>query len=297
MAAAALLAGALGLSAPAQAAEITDGLALWYKLDATSGTVAVDSSGNGRNGTVNGTAGWSGSGEGLTFNGSDTYIKVPDNIMSGMNSITVSMDAQIDAAQATPYFLYGFGNTGNGAGNGYLFTTGNSYRTAVASGGFSTEQNTRTSAALPRSVWKHVTCTQTGTTGVLYQDGVEVARNTSVTVTPGSIGSGITTANYIGKSLYSSDKPFKGKMRDFRVYNRALTPIEVFELSGNTTGITAATHPSLKIDALIDDANSRITLPMKAGAELTALAPQFALAQGATTSPASGTPRAVSPWA
>ncbi|MDH6502478.1 hypothetical protein M2156_008788 [Streptomyces sp. SAI-149] len=46
--AAALLAGAVGLSAPAQAAEITDGLALWYKLDSTSGTVAVDSSGNGR---------------------------------------------------------------------------------------------------------------------------------------------------------------------------------------------------------------------------------------------------------
>ncbi|MFI2633045.1 hypothetical protein ACH5A2_22080 [Streptomyces collinus] len=59
-------------AAPAQAAEITDGLALWYKLDATSGTVAADASGNGRNGTVNGTAGWSGSGEGLTFNGSDT---------------------------------------------------------------------------------------------------------------------------------------------------------------------------------------------------------------------------------
>ncbi|PIM66161.1 hypothetical protein CTU88_44560, partial [Streptomyces sp. JV178] len=122
-----------------QAAEITDGLALWYKRGATAGTVAADVSGNGRNGTVNGSAGWSGSGEGLTFNGSDTYIKVPDNIMSGMNSITVSMDVQIDAGQATPYFLYGFGNSANGAGNGYLFTTGNTFRTAIASGSFSTE--------------------------------------------------------------------------------------------------------------------------------------------------------------
>jgi GH43 family beta-xylosidase len=290
VAAAALLAGAVGLSAPAQAAEITDGLALWYKLDSASGTVAVDSSGNGRNGTVNGTAGWSGT-EGLTFNGSDTYVKVPDNIMSGMNSITVSMDVQIDAAQATPYFLYGFGNTSNGAGNGYLFTTGDSFRTAIASGSFSTEQNTRASAALPRSVWKHVTYTQTGTTGVLYHDGVEVARNTSVTTTPGSIGSGITTANYIGKSLYSNDKLFKGRMRDFRVYNRALTPDEVFSISGNTTGIAAVSHPALKIAAIIDDANSRITLPMKEGTDLTALAPQFTLGQGASISPASGSPR------
>ncbi|WP_171112854.1 family 43 glycosylhydrolase [Streptomyces gossypiisoli] len=286
-----LLMGVVGPAAPARAAEVTDGLALWYKLDATSGTVAADASGNGRNGTVNGTAIWSGAGEGLTFDGSSTYIKVPDNIMSGMNSITVSMDVQIDAAQATPYFLYGFGNTANGAGNGYLFTTGNSFRTAITSGSWSSEQNTQVSTALQRSVWKHVTYTQTGSTGVLYEDGREVARNTSVTVTPGSIGSGITTANYIGKSLFSGDKLLKGKMRDFRVYNRALAPGEVLEISGNTTGVAKVTHPALKIDAIVDDANSKITLPLTEGTDLTTLAPQFTLAQGATISPASGTPR------
>ena len=292
VAVASLLMGLAGPAAPAHAAEITDGLALWYKLDATAGTVAVDSSGHGRNGTVNGTAGWSGSGEGLTFNGSDTYVKVPDNIMSGMNAITVSMDVQIDAAQATPYFLYGFGNTaGSGTGNGYLFTTGNSFRTAIASGNSSTEQNTRTSAALQRSVWKHVTYTQTGTTGVLYEDGVEMARNTSVTLTPGSVGSGITTANYIGKSVYDSDKLFRGKIRDFRVYYRALAPAEVLDVSGNTTGIGAATHPGLKIDAIVDDAASKITLPLTEGTDLSTLAPQFTISQGATMSPASGTPR------
>jgi hypothetical protein len=141
------LVGVFGPTAPARAAEITDGLALRDELDATSGAVAVDSSGRGRNGAVNGTAGWSGAGEGLTFNGSDAYIQVPDNIMSGMNSITVSTDVQIDAAQATPYFLF------------------NSFWTAIASGGFSNEQN-----------------------------GV-VARNTSLTITRGSIGSGTTMAD------------------------------------------------------------------------------------------------------
>ncbi|WP_334523112.1 family 43 glycosylhydrolase [Streptomyces sp. B21-105] len=292
VAAASFLAGVAGPATPAQAAEITDGLALWYKLDASSGAVAVDSSGHGRNGTVNGTAGWSGTGEGLTFNGSSTYVEVPDNIMSGMNAITVSMDVQIDAAQATPYFLYGFGNTASsGAGNGYLFATGDSFRAAIASGNSTTEQNTRTSGALQRSVWKHVTYTQTGTTGVLYEDGVEKARNTSVTLTPGSIGSGLTTANYIGKSVYTSDKLFKGKIRDFRVYNRALAPAEVLDVSGNTTGVAAATHPRLKIAAIVDDAHSKITLPLTEGTDLTTLAPQFTVAQGASISPASGTPR------
>ncbi|NLY43953.1 MAG: hypothetical protein GX066_08305, partial [Clostridiaceae bacterium] len=37
--------------------EATD-LILWYKLDETSGTIANDSSGNGKHGTVNGGAKW-----------------------------------------------------------------------------------------------------------------------------------------------------------------------------------------------------------------------------------------------
>ncbi|WP_217241997.1 family 43 glycosylhydrolase [Streptomyces sp. AC555_RSS877] len=237
--AASMLLGLAGPAGPAQAAptaeaaEVTDGLALWYPLDAASGATATDASGNGRNGTVNGTAGWSPSGQGLAFNGSDTYIKVPDNVMQGMNAITVSMDVLIDSTQSTPYFLYGFGNSSGGNGNGYLFTTGNSFRTSIATGNWSTEQTTRPADShnLTRAAWKHITYTQTGTTGVLYEDGAEVARNTSVTITPGAIGSGSTTANYVGKSVYSGDKLFKGRIRDFRVYDRALAGTEVEQLS------------------------------------------------------------------
>jgi hypothetical protein len=46
-------------------------------------------------------------------------------------------------------------------------------------------------------------------------------------------------------------------------YDRALTAAEVMELSGNTAGIAKATDPALKVDAIIDNADSRITLPMK----------------------------------
>ncbi|GAQ65099.1 family 43 glycosylhydrolase [Streptomyces scabiei] len=233
--AASLVLGLAGPAAPAaaDAADLTDGLALWYKLDATSGSKAVDASGHGRDGTVNGAAGWTGDGQGLSFNGSDTYIKVPNDVMKGMNSISVSMDVLMDESQTGPYFIYGFGNTTSGAGNGYLFATGNSLRTAIASGNWSTELNTRPSDGhnLSRSVWKQLTYTQTGTTGVLYEDGAEVGRNTSVTTTPGSIGAGTTTANYIGKSVYTSDKLFKGKIRDFRVYDRALAGSEVEQLA------------------------------------------------------------------
>ncbi|MDL5200124.1 family 43 glycosylhydrolase [Streptomyces sp. ALI-76-A] len=234
--AASLLLGLAAPALPAQAAEsadVTDGLALWYKLDAASGSTVTDASGNGRDGTVSGTADWSGTGQGLAFNGTDTYVKVPNDIMKGMASITVSTDVLIDAAQSTPYFVYGFGNSSGSNGNGYLFTTGNGLRTSVATGNWSTEQTTRPADGhnLTRGVWKHLTYTQTGTTGVLYEDGVEVGRNTSVTITPGAIGSGTTTANHLGKSVYSGDKLFKGRIRDFRVYDRALAGSEVEQLA------------------------------------------------------------------
>ncbi|MFI9169337.1 family 43 glycosylhydrolase [Streptomyces lincolnensis] len=229
----------LGLAAPlvptqaAETADVTDGLALWYKLDGASGSTVTDASGHGRDGTVNGTADWSGTGQGLAFNGSDTYVKVPDDVMKGMDAITVSTDVLIDSAQTTPYFIYGFGNSSAGNGNGYLFTTGNSLRTSIATGNWSTEQTTRAADShnLTRAVWKHLTYTQTGNTGVLYEDGVEVGRNTAVTITPGAIGSGATTANYIGKSVYSGDKLLKGRIRDFRVYDRALDASEVGQLA------------------------------------------------------------------
>ncbi|MFD5540001.1 family 43 glycosylhydrolase [Streptomyces sp. NPDC127079] len=220
-------------SGPAETGAPTDGLALWYPLDGSTGSTVPDASGNGRDGTVNGTADWSATGQGLGFNGSDTYVRVPDDVMKGMAAITVSMDVRIDSAQSTPYFLYGFGNSSGSSGNGYLFTTGNSFRTSLATGNWSTEQTTRPSDShnLARSVWKHIAYTQTGTTGVLYEDGAEVGRNTSVTLTPGAIGSGSTVANYIGRSLYSGDKLFKGRIRDFRVYDRALDGSEVERLA------------------------------------------------------------------
>ncbi|MFJ3669503.1 family 43 glycosylhydrolase [Streptomyces sp. NPDC090106] len=258
--AASLLLGLAAPTTPAQAAEVdvTDGLALWYPLDGATGTTVTDASGHGRDGTVNGTADWSTTGQGLGFNGSDTYVKVPNDVMKGMDSISVSMDVLVDSTQSTPYFIYGFGNSSGSNGNGYLFATGNALRTSLATGNWSTEQTTRPGDAhnLSRAVWKQLTYTQTGTTGVLYEDGVEVGRNSAVTITPGAIGSGTTTANYLGKSVYSGDKLLKGRMRDFRVYDRALAAAEVEQLSlpvatqgvaddkaaldlGDTTAVTA----------------------------------------------------------
>lgn len=291
-----LLLQALAVPAPAQAAQegaavLTDGLVLWYPLDETAGSVAADSSGNGRHGTVVGAANWTGD-QGLTFDGSSTYVKAPNDIMSGLDSISVAFDVYIDSSQPTPYFLYGFGNTDSatGYGDGYLFTTGTNFRTGIATGDWNTEQNTRASSsdALDRGQWKHVAYTQTGTTGTLYEDGVAIATNTSITVKPGDIGNGTTTANHIGKSNYSGDRLFKGRIRDFRVYDRALASGEVYELGGSTTAILGATENALKVTPRIDGTAGTVLLPVVAGTDVTRLSPAFTLPTGSAITPASG---------
>ncbi|SES40030.1 Concanavalin A-like lectin/glucanases superfamily protein, partial [Streptomyces sp. yr375] len=223
-------AGLLTIASNAQA-DITTGLVLNYKLDETSGTVAHDSSGHNHDGTVLGTADLGGD-NGLGFNGTDTSVKLPNNIMQGLDSISVDFNVWVDSSQTTPYMFYGLGNTSGSNGNGYLFTTGTAFRTSVSLTDYTAKKDilpADTSYGLPRGQWEHVTYTQTGTTGVLYENGVEKARNTNVTITPGAIGGGTTTANFLGKSLYANDKYFKGRMRDFRIYDHALSSGEVVD--------------------------------------------------------------------
>jgi beta-xylosidase len=292
--AAVMVAGLLGagVALPASAA-ITDGLALWYKLNETAGTIAADSSGNGRNATVVGTAGWGG-GQGLAFDGSTTYVKTPDSPLKGLTSITVATDVWVNAAQTTPYFVYGFGNTTDWYGDGYLFATGNAFRAGIASGNWSTEQVSASGHNLARGGWKHIAYTQTGGTAVLYEDGVEVARNTGVTITPASIGGGTTTANYLGKSNYTSDKLLNGRLRDFRLYDRALSESEVAELATTASTQSLAVEKAALTLGSTTAVTADLTLPSTGslGGTITWASsnPAVVDATGKVTRPAHGSP-------
>lgn len=231
----AILACALVLAAPAARAAdpAADGLVVHYALDQTSGTTVPDLSGHGRDGTLIGGGTWLGA-EGLRLDGSGGYVDLPDNVMRGLDAITVSVQVKLDPAQASPYFIWGMGNTTNGSGDGYLFTTGNAYRTSIATGNWSTEQTVSAGHNLDRGAWKTITYTLSGGTAVLYEDGLEVARKAGITLTPGAIGGGTTTANYLGRSLYAADHYLRGQVRDFRVYDRALDARAVGDLAGLT---------------------------------------------------------------
>ncbi|ANP71333.1 family 43 glycosylhydrolase [Cryobacterium arcticum] len=274
---------------PAPVPANEDGEILRYTFENGSGTRLSDVSGNGQDGTIVGGATWSDSA--LQLNGSTGYVDLPDNILSGVTDVSIEADVWIDPAQANPYFIYGLGNTVNKAGNGYLFSTGNAYRTSLATGNWSTEQTVSQGSNLARGTWAHLTYVLQGTTATLYLDGVAVKTGT-VTADPGDIGGGITTANYLGRSNYDTDNTFRGKFREFAIYNRALSSAEVLAASGNSTalaGVTLAESDVLKLDPIVNQAAHEVVFPVKPGTDLSALTPVFATSAAIVAAPASGT--------
>ncbi len=257
------IAGALALAAsvsgiaagvgPASAVEgdLTTDLVGWWKLNETSGTVAVDSSGNGRDGTVAGAATWN-AGDGFTFSGgsnsSGNAITLPDNLLSGLDDVTVDFDVWVDPSLTSGnWFMYNLGNSATYPnGTGYLFTTNDSsnrLRSTIAENGYATEQSAARAGRVPTGQWRHITYSIDGGTPAapgaarVYEDGVLAASNTNLTTSPALLGTpdGTTTRNVLGRSAYAGDLSFTGRLRDFRIYSRALTGAEAAASAEDTS--------------------------------------------------------------
>ncbi|WP_157975152.1 immunoglobulin-like domain-containing protein [Glycomyces dulcitolivorans] len=233
------LVAAIAVAVPAvpAVAATADAPLLWYEFDEASGQTVADSSGNGRTGTLNGGT-WTD--EGLALDGVDDYVDLPDDLLAGLDAITVTAEVYIETDQASPYFIYGLGNTSGSWGSGYLFATGNGYRTAISTCHWTCEQNTGSGSDLARGTWNHLAYTLADGTAVLYLNGQEVARNEAVTTTPGDIGAGTTVANYLGRSLYSGDRYLHGRFADFRIYDGALAAADIGGLAAHLSAEKAA---------------------------------------------------------
>ncbi|WP_159888600.1 LamG-like jellyroll fold domain-containing protein [Paenibacillus puerhi] len=267
----ALLTGMLGVASESKASAADHGLMLWYRFAEGDGTTAIDSSGNGRNGVLNGGYSWengpNGSGA-LSLNGTNGFVQLPNSILAGLNSVTVTTYVYVEHTNVNPSWVFTFGSSTNPGSDanahyfGFLLNA-NEYRAILTTTRYTNEQRTTVSSAFPKGVWKHLAYSQSGSTGTLYVDGVQVAQNTNVAYTPAQMEA--TIANYIGKPAYPVDQYFKGKISDFRMYNRALSASEIQLLvSGSDAAIVAQDKEALSLgdtSAVI----SNLSLPAAGG--------------------------------
>jgi fibronectin type 3 domain-containing protein len=219
-------------------------LRAYLTFDEYGGTTAWDSTENGWNGTlVNGPIWTTGNfGNAVDLEGVSQYVSLPSGVVSSLTNFTMATWVNLGATSTwARVFDFGSGTTA------YMFLAPVSGSgtirfaiTTTASGG---EQQINGSAPLPTNAWTHVAVTLSGGTGILYANGVEVGVNTSMTLTPASLG--VTTQNYIGKSQYSGDPYLDGLVDEFRIYTDALSAADVAALYAYQPPILPASPASL----------------------------------------------------
>jgi fibronectin type 3 domain-containing protein len=220
------------------------GKTAYYKMDETTGTVAVDSWGDNL-GTL---------GSGATFtegfennavrlNGSSTgYVSLSPIDMNTVNDITIATWVRFDGKPATFARIFDIGSGNNLSNTMYLVpNTGETsdgkqtIRFAIYSNG-STNSKLAYNYAWKDNTWTHIAVTQSGSTAKMYINGVFVAETT---FDRSASDLGNTTNNNIGRSQRGSKDPYlKGSIDNFKIYNRALSTEEVLEIMKKKQVIT-----------------------------------------------------------
>jgi hypothetical protein len=185
-------------------------------------TDASDSVG-GANGTLQGAA-FITNGS-VALNGSNSYVRLPNDLFTNYASCSIEIwftDASVNTMNSQ---LYTFGGA-----NGALIYQLDGRGSCISNG--IVQQVNLLSPAVGGT--NHLIWTQDGTaqTAALYVNGTLAAQNTNFTVTPSGIGS---TANDCigGAGTITTVSNFNGSILEFRIYQGALTPLDVAVLDAS----------------------------------------------------------------
>jgi hypothetical protein len=203
----------------------TDGLIAYYPFNGN----ANDESGNGNNGTNNGATmvvdRFGNASKAYGFNGSNAYIDLPESqsLTSFTDQLTISgwvyMNAYPNSGWATPVVC-------SGNQNDYFFgiySDGRLYAHLYLSTGTNGMDGIN---VVPLNQWTQVTMTYDGVSLKYYVNGI-LDKTKAVA---GTIGGSPQAENIaIGAYLYNGNftSYFNGSMDDIRIYNRALSNVEV----------------------------------------------------------------------
>ncbi|MEI6569463.1 MAG: LamG-like jellyroll fold domain-containing protein, partial [Verrucomicrobiota bacterium] len=115
----------------------------------------------------------------------------------------------------------------------YLYLTpssgGGTLRFAINSG--SGEQIVERAAALPSGSWQHVAITLGGNIATLYLNGAQVASSSAFSILPSAFS---PARNFLGKSQFSADPLFNGKLDAVEITDFAMTTNQISALYRST---------------------------------------------------------------
>ena len=219
-----------------QQSTLSNGLIADWKLNEGSGNTALDYSGNGYNGTINGATWVSNQGNNaLSFNGVSTYVSIPSLPISNVNALTVVAWINSDLTQYG-YIFYN-GNSGE-----FLLHNGQRASDGPVNGSYPNLASFSVkigstwldsySGPMTQNVWHQIVGVWiNGISLKVYVDGVIAGENDSIP--SGSLNNpGSSYAPSLG-ALFQTQGCFKGQMNNVMLYNRALNDSEIQTLYTN----------------------------------------------------------------
>ncbi len=166
----------------------------------------------------------------LNFDGVDNHVQFPVGMLQTVTDFTFECWFIKDRTGNGWERLMDFGS--DSSVNMFLTSSiGNSgiLRFAITTGGSGNEQRLTAPFVLSANQWYHaaVTIDATNDVGILYVNGIEVARNNNMTLTPSNLGN--TIQNWLGRSQYAADNFLDARMDEVRFWSTARTATEIRE--------------------------------------------------------------------
>jgi hypothetical protein len=88
-----------------------------------------------------------------------------------------------------------------------------------------TEQVLSRNGILAPGAWHHLAVVLSKSTGTLYYDGDQVAKNTKLTINPSDLGASART--WFGRSMFPADPYFNGKLDEVIISCRAFSAVDI----------------------------------------------------------------------
>jgi hypothetical protein len=201
----------------------------YWKLDESSGTVASDSGFYGRDGTVSGNPVWDDDGGeicgALEFDGDGDYVEIEGyKGVTGANPRTVAAWVRVEPNASTLSIMrWGTSNISGATWSNVINADGN-LRVAVWTGTVTGD------TAIDDDIWHHVAIVLPDKEGVkvedilLYVDGVQ--EDTTLTYGTQTIDTAVDI-----DVLISEGGSFDGLLDDVRIYDRALSSVDIRDLA------------------------------------------------------------------